>query len=290
VAGGLDRGREQPDRARSGRGQPCILDLEGRSAVTARIEVGNLQQTLNRLRQADLDPPRRGQPHDSGPVEHRPREGAGRAPAVHDLERRAAPDRSGRYRAVQEECSQPGHPLPLECNHRRRVAREPEGRRGPRKDPDQVGNARELGQRVAEFRERDRHSDQELREIMVEVVRLAYKVRNTHLIFNNCDEDKGPAQRHYVHEDAAGAWVKGSVRHSLMWGATRCKLSASSSRSRVSRFRQSTNAGSVTVAARSSASCSIMWAMTNPSKVKKESSSWATADWKAIRESCCPWD
>ena len=26
---------------------------------------------------------------------------------------------------------------------------------------------------------------------MVEVIRLAYKVRNTHLIFNNCDEDKG---------------------------------------------------------------------------------------------------
>jgi uncharacterized protein YecE (DUF72 family) len=35
------------------------------------------------------------------------------------------------------------------------------------------------------------YSDQELREIMVEVLRLAYKVRNTHLIFNNCDEDKG---------------------------------------------------------------------------------------------------
>ena len=26
---------------------------------------------------------------------------------------------------------------------------------------------------------------------MAEVVRLAYKVRNTHIIFNNCDEDKG---------------------------------------------------------------------------------------------------
>lgn len=35
------------------------------------------------------------------------------------------------------------------------------------------------------------YPDQELREIMVEVIRLAYKVRNTHLIFNNCDEDKG---------------------------------------------------------------------------------------------------
>jgi len=35
------------------------------------------------------------------------------------------------------------------------------------------------------------YPDQELREIMVEVLRLAYRVRNTHLIFNNCDEDKG---------------------------------------------------------------------------------------------------
>jgi uncharacterized protein YecE (DUF72 family) len=35
------------------------------------------------------------------------------------------------------------------------------------------------------------YPDQELREIVIEVVRLAYKVRNTHLIFNNCDEDKG---------------------------------------------------------------------------------------------------
>ncbi|MBU2288569.1 MAG: DUF72 domain-containing protein [Gammaproteobacteria bacterium] len=35
------------------------------------------------------------------------------------------------------------------------------------------------------------YPDAELREIMVEVLRLAYKVRNTHLIFNNCDEDKG---------------------------------------------------------------------------------------------------
>jgi uncharacterized protein YecE (DUF72 family) len=35
------------------------------------------------------------------------------------------------------------------------------------------------------------YPDQELKELVVEVVRLAYKVRNTHLIFNNCDEDKG---------------------------------------------------------------------------------------------------
>ncbi|MBT2336235.1 DUF72 domain-containing protein [Variovorax paradoxus] len=35
------------------------------------------------------------------------------------------------------------------------------------------------------------YPDQELREIMREVVRLAGKVRNTHIIFNNCDEDKG---------------------------------------------------------------------------------------------------
>ena len=35
------------------------------------------------------------------------------------------------------------------------------------------------------------YPDQELREIMAEVVRLAYKVKHTHIIFNNCDEDKG---------------------------------------------------------------------------------------------------
>ncbi|MEJ8825098.1 DUF72 domain-containing protein [Variovorax humicola] len=35
------------------------------------------------------------------------------------------------------------------------------------------------------------YSDQELKELAIEVVGLAYKVRNTHLIFNNCDEDKG---------------------------------------------------------------------------------------------------
>lgn len=35
------------------------------------------------------------------------------------------------------------------------------------------------------------YADQELREIMMDVVRLARKVRNTHVIFNNCDEDKG---------------------------------------------------------------------------------------------------
>jgi uncharacterized protein YecE (DUF72 family) len=35
------------------------------------------------------------------------------------------------------------------------------------------------------------YPDQELKELAIEVIRLAYKVRNTHLIFNNCDEDKG---------------------------------------------------------------------------------------------------
>jgi len=35
------------------------------------------------------------------------------------------------------------------------------------------------------------YPDQELREIMAEVVRLAYKVKHAHIIFNNCDEDKG---------------------------------------------------------------------------------------------------
>lgn len=35
------------------------------------------------------------------------------------------------------------------------------------------------------------YPDQELRELVAEVVRLAYKVRNAHIVFNNCDEDKG---------------------------------------------------------------------------------------------------
>ena len=35
------------------------------------------------------------------------------------------------------------------------------------------------------------YPDQELREIMAEVIRLAYKVKHAHVIFNNCDEDKG---------------------------------------------------------------------------------------------------
>lgn len=35
------------------------------------------------------------------------------------------------------------------------------------------------------------YPDQELRAIMSEVVRLAYKVKHAHIIFNNCDEDKG---------------------------------------------------------------------------------------------------
>jgi uncharacterized protein YecE (DUF72 family) len=35
------------------------------------------------------------------------------------------------------------------------------------------------------------YSDAELRELAAEIVRIAYKVRNTHVVFNNCDEDKG---------------------------------------------------------------------------------------------------
>jgi uncharacterized protein YecE (DUF72 family) len=35
------------------------------------------------------------------------------------------------------------------------------------------------------------YPDQELREIMAEVIRLAYKAKHTHIIFNNCDKDKG---------------------------------------------------------------------------------------------------
>ena len=35
------------------------------------------------------------------------------------------------------------------------------------------------------------YSDAELRELAAEIVRMAYKVRNTHVVFNNCDEDKG---------------------------------------------------------------------------------------------------
>ncbi|HSV60243.1 MAG TPA: DUF72 domain-containing protein [Variovorax sp.] len=35
------------------------------------------------------------------------------------------------------------------------------------------------------------YSDAELRELAAESVRIAYKVRNTHVVFNNCDEDKG---------------------------------------------------------------------------------------------------
>jgi uncharacterized protein YecE (DUF72 family) len=35
------------------------------------------------------------------------------------------------------------------------------------------------------------YPDQELKELVYEVVRLAYKARHTHIIFNNCDEDKG---------------------------------------------------------------------------------------------------
>jgi len=36
------------------------------------------------------------------------------------------------------------------------------------------------------------YPDKELREVMMEVLRLTSKVRNTHIVFfNNCDEDKG---------------------------------------------------------------------------------------------------
>jgi len=35
------------------------------------------------------------------------------------------------------------------------------------------------------------YGDAELHDLAAEVVRLAYKVRNTHVVFNNCDEDKG---------------------------------------------------------------------------------------------------
>ncbi|MDM0052032.1 DUF72 domain-containing protein [Variovorax sp. J22R115] len=35
------------------------------------------------------------------------------------------------------------------------------------------------------------YPDEEIRELVVEALRIAYKVRNTHIIFNNCDEDKG---------------------------------------------------------------------------------------------------
>ncbi len=35
------------------------------------------------------------------------------------------------------------------------------------------------------------YNDGELRDLAAEIVRIAYKVRNTHVVFNNCDEDKG---------------------------------------------------------------------------------------------------
>jgi hypothetical protein len=69
------------------------------------------------------------------------------------------------------------------------------------------------------------YPDQELREIMAEVVRLAYKAKHTHIIFNNCDEDKSQrnaqpltAQRHHVHEDAAGSRLSSQKkRHCAGW-------------------------------------------------------------------------
>ena len=35
------------------------------------------------------------------------------------------------------------------------------------------------------------YPSKEIAELLVEALRIAYKVRNTHIIFNNCDEDKG---------------------------------------------------------------------------------------------------
>ncbi|MBT2321879.1 DUF72 domain-containing protein [Variovorax paradoxus] len=35
------------------------------------------------------------------------------------------------------------------------------------------------------------YPDKEIAELVVEALRIAYRVRNTHIIFNNCDEDKG---------------------------------------------------------------------------------------------------
>ena len=35
------------------------------------------------------------------------------------------------------------------------------------------------------------YPDRELGELAVEMVRIAYRVRNAHVVFNNCDEDKG---------------------------------------------------------------------------------------------------
>jgi len=35
------------------------------------------------------------------------------------------------------------------------------------------------------------YSDDELRSLAAEMVRLAFKVKNAYAIFNNCDEDQG---------------------------------------------------------------------------------------------------
>lgn len=35
------------------------------------------------------------------------------------------------------------------------------------------------------------YSDDELRDLAAQIVRIAYRVRNTHVVFNNCDQDKG---------------------------------------------------------------------------------------------------
>lgn len=35
------------------------------------------------------------------------------------------------------------------------------------------------------------YSDEELKDLAAQIVRMAYRVRNTHVVFNNCDQDKG---------------------------------------------------------------------------------------------------
>ena len=35
------------------------------------------------------------------------------------------------------------------------------------------------------------YPDQEPKELVYELVRLAYKAKHAHIVFNNCDEDKG---------------------------------------------------------------------------------------------------
>jgi uncharacterized protein YecE (DUF72 family) len=56
------------------------------------------------------------------------------------------------------------------------------------------------------------YSDAELRGLVAEFVRLSYKVRNAHMIFNNCDEDRGIRKWHRGYEDAAGLRRPAQVR------------------------------------------------------------------------------